>query len=70
MLFVPWLAEGRMAARMEKDPRKSHVEMEIYPDSIDVGSGEGQWEIPWVVPAKWRSIKICFFSSQGEEMPW
>lgn len=46
VLFVPWLGRRRMAARMEKDPRKSHVEMEIYPDSIDVGSGEGQWEIP------------------------
>ncbi len=46
VLFAPWLGRRRMAARMEKDPRKSHVELEIYPDSIDVGSGEGRWEIP------------------------
>ena len=46
VLFVPWLGRRRMASRMAKDPNKSHVEMEIYPDSIDMGREGKQWEIP------------------------
>ena len=44
--LLPYLGRKKRARDICRDERLSHIEMEIYPDSIQIGHGEGEWEIP------------------------
>lgn len=49
VLLVPPLGRRNMARRMKKDPRKSHIELSVYPDTIEIGGKNNEsekWEIP------------------------
>lgn len=45
--LVPYLGRKKRAREICKNDRIAHVEMEIYPDGIQIGQGEGEWEIPF-----------------------
>ena len=45
--LVPFLGRKKRAREICKNERIAHVEMEIYPDGIQIGQGEGEWEIPF-----------------------
>lgn len=45
--FLPVLGRKRRARQICADERLSHIALEIYPDGIQIGSGDGEWEIPF-----------------------
>lgn len=45
--LVPYLSRKKRAKEICRNERIAHVEMEIYPDGIQIGRGEGEWEIPF-----------------------
>ncbi|MFR1477717.1 MAG: hypothetical protein ACLSB9_19560 [Hydrogeniiclostridium mannosilyticum] len=43
---VPYLGRRRKAIAICNNPKIASVQMEIFPDEIVMGKGEGKWEIP------------------------
>lgn len=45
--LLPVFGRKRRARLICADERLSNIELEIYPDGIQIGSGDGEWEIPF-----------------------
>lgn len=68
--LVPYLARRKRAREICADKRRSHVDMEIYSDGIQIGSGEGEWEIPFDGSCRREEHRnlVLLFPAGGKQM--
>ncbi|HIU31341.1 MAG TPA: hypothetical protein IAB66_04175 [Candidatus Caccousia avistercoris] len=44
--LVPYFGRKHRARQICENPRLANIDMEIYADAVQIGSGDGEWEIP------------------------